>query len=341
MADAHAWKTLGLLDDPDELATLLPHARRQVGRIVPDARTLEWWRSAHYAATRDALFAEVNRLHQNCAPLLATFTPMFLESGDVNAFVLEAEESTKGLFGKKKRLDQFQHNLAPHAVAGTDLTPTTVLPLLRTIPTARAHIAQLRDQMHGALGPYAPPYWNPLAPDAAASLGSAFEYVAATAEFAERDPIAWGRLTRAGFPSNTVMAVLDEVDDAWREWRRVLGTHADDLARWKQDEDWTVAWQRDRRRGERRSRRRGPVGSSTGVACRRSSIRCAPPDWTTSSMPCCGATSQPRTPEVAFIRGAATASVTERRLAESLNNFDTALRDGEIDDFVRAVIYAP
>ena len=31
-----------------------------------------------------------------------------------------------------------------------------------------------------------------------------------------------------------------------------------------------------------------------------------------------------------------TASVTERRLAEGLNNFDTALRDGEIDDFVRA-----
>ena len=53
-------------------------------------------------------------------------------------------------------------------------------------------------------------------------------------------------------------------------------------------------------------------------------------------MPCCGATFQPRDAEVAFIRGAATASVTERRLAESLNNFDTALRDGEIDDFVRA-----
>ena len=331
-----AWKTLGLLDDPDELATLLPHARRQVGRIVPDSRTLEWWRSAHYAATRDALFAEVNRLHQNCAPLLATFTPMFLESGDVNAFVLEAEESTKGLFGKKKRLDQFQHNLAPHAVAGTDLTPTTVLPLLRTIPTARAHIAQLRDQMHGALGPYAPPYWNPLAPDAAASLGSAFEYVAATAEFAERDPIAWGRLTRAGFPSNTVMAVLDEVDDAWREWRRVLGTHADDLARWKQDEDWTVAWQRDASTWRKEIEE---AGSRRLVNWGRMSafldpLRTARLDDFVDAL--LRGNISASDAEVAFIRGAATASVTERRLAESLNNFDTALRDGEIDDFVRA-----
>ena len=107
----------------------------------------------------------------------------------------------------------------------------------------------------------------------------------ATAEFAEREPNSWARLTQAGFPSNTVMAVLEEVDAAWREWRRVLGTHADDLARWKQDEHWTIAWQRDASTWRQEIEEAGGrVDSSTGVACRHSSTRCAQPDSTPSSM---------------------------------------------------------
>ncbi len=91
-------------------------------------------RGQQFAEERQALHAEIRRLHEYCAPLLATFSPMFVEAGDTTGFVAEAENAGKGVFGKKKKAEQFQRSLEPFAVAGADLAPDRVLPLLRAIP---------------------------------------------------------------------------------------------------------------------------------------------------------------------------------------------------------------
>ncbi|MGN5239312.1 hypothetical protein [Rhodococcus sp. SJ-3] len=84
---------------PDAVVAPLPQARRQLGRPVPDTATLAWLRSSQFAAARVSLLAEITRAHENCAPLLRTFVPMFIESGDVDRFIADAEECNKGLFG--------------------------------------------------------------------------------------------------------------------------------------------------------------------------------------------------------------------------------------------------
>ncbi|UOT04493.1 DUF4011 domain-containing protein [Rhodococcus opacus] len=333
---SRVWALLTRIDDPSVLASLLPQAKRQLGRPVPDGATLAWMRGPQFAATRESLIAEIGRLQQYCAPLLSTFTPLFVESGDVQPLITEADESGKGLFGKKKKLEQFQKNIAPFANPDVDLTPDTVLPLLRAIPTAREHIARIQGLAHSLLGPFAPPVWNPLVPGSARELDPVIDYVSATVAFADGMPELWHLLESVGFPTGPDTEILEEVADAWSQWRGCLGTTRDDDARWRHGEHWLAAWERDTATWTEE------VEHSAGkrfLGWSRMSAFLAPlrraglsefVDLLLSG----GISSYDA--EVAFLRGAARASMTERRNANGLTNFDTALRDGEIDDFVRA-----
>lgn len=335
-ANSRVWTLLGGVDDPDGLTVLLPQAKRQLGRPVPDESMLAWMRGPNFTATRDALFTEIQRLHQHCAPLLATFTPMFVESGDVPTLVAEAEDSGKGLFGKKKKVEQFQRNLAPLTNPGADLTPEAVLPLLRAVAGAREQVLRVRSLVRDLLGPFAPPIWNPLAPDSAGELWPVFEYIGATITFVDTTPSAWRLLESVGFPSNADIRLLDEVSDAWIQWRVSLGASVETMVRWRAGDHWLTAWERDGAEWSadaRDSASQRLLGwwrmSGFLDPLRRAGLAEFVDALLTGRIAATDAA-------VAFIRGAAGASLSERRRVAGLTNFDAALRDGEIDDFIRA-----
>ncbi|MGZ9884001.1 DUF3320 domain-containing protein [Rhodococcus ruber] len=321
---------------PDDAVALLPAARRQLGRQVPDAATLAWMRSPQFAAARDALFADLDRAHQNCAPLLRTFVPMFLESGDVDFFITEAEECDKGLFGKKKKAEQFQRSLAPFAHPDADLVPQAVLPLLRMIRMAREQVAHLRTAVRHLLGPFAAATWNPLSPTSADELRPVFEYVDDTVRFVDEAPELWKELESVGFLSDREIRALDEVAGAWVSLRSTLGTSDTDVARWTNGDHWLTAWQRDSRTVREEAQYGGSQRffawsrmSAYLEPLRRAELHDFVEALLTGRIPAAEAA-------VAFIRGVARASLDERRRATGVANFTTALRDGEISDFVRS-----
>ena len=321
---------------PEDVIALLPQARRQLGRPVPDAATLAWMCSPQFAAAREALFVDINRAHQNCAPVLRTFIPMFLESGDIDFFIAEAEECDKGLFGKKKKAEQFQRSLAPFANPDADLAPQAVLPLLRMIPMAREQIAHLRTTVRDLLGPFAPPAWNPLAPTCTDELRPIFEYIDDTISFVDETPGLWKELESAGFLTDHEIRVLDEAGGAWASLRSCLGTTDADVARWTNGDHWLTAWQRDslvvREEAQYGGSQRFFAWSRMSAylePLRRAELHDFVEALLTGQIPAADA-------PVAFIRGAARASLEERRRATGVINFTPSLRDGEISDFARS-----
>ncbi|PPJ31723.1 DNA/RNA helicase [Nocardia nova] len=323
-------------DDPSQLVALLEPAKHQLGRPVPDAPTLAWMGGAQFSGSLKALRAEIEQLQRNCAPLLATFTPMFVETGDIAATVTEAEECDKRMFGRKKKAEQFQRSMAPFAQPGTDLAPQRVLPLLRAIPGVREHVSRTQTLARELLGPFMPARWNPLAPGSAEELRPIFDYIAATLRFIDTSPGEWRLLETTGFPADREIGLLEEVSDAWTQLRHCLGTTDDDVTRWRNGEHWLTAWKRtsgelieDAELFNARHLLDWSRMSSYLAPLRQAGLDEFVEALLTARIPAADATA-------AFIRGTAATSLDERRRSTGLNNFLSDLRDGEIDDFVHA-----
>lgn len=321
------------LDDPARISVIMPALRRQHGHQVPDAAALAWLRGPQFGRQHKELFAELERFQHKCAPVLATFTPVFIESGDVAPVTAEADAACKGMF-RKKKAEQLQHSLAPFAQTNADLAPATVLPLLRMIPSLRGELASIGRNAANLFGPWLPPAWNPLAADSTAELRTVLEYLGATVAFADSHPAEWQLLASVGFPSPQEAAVLQEVHDAWAQLRSCLGTSDDDLERWRNGDHWLAAWERtaadlleDSEHFNARQIFRWSRMTADLAPLHRAGLA--------------GFTQQLLTGDIAaphaanaFIRGTARTSLEERRRSAQLTNFSPEHRDGAIADFV-------
>ncbi|MEU1950833.1 DUF4011 domain-containing protein [Nocardia rhamnosiphila] len=328
------WTLLGHADEPGRVSTVASAAARQLGRPLPDPVTLARMRSPQFATSRHALLAEVARLQENSGPLLARFTPAFIESGDISQFVAEAEASGKGLLGKKKKAERFQQSIAPYSHT-TDLDPATALPLLRAIPGVREEISRVRTHLQDLLGPFAPPPWNPLAPGAADELRPLFDYLAATIRFSSDAPVEWRLLESLGSPLETEVRILGEIGAAWDQLSALLGTSNEEMSRWCAGDHWLSAWELahsdliDDAEHYRAQRILGWSRMSGFLTpLRRAGLDEFVELLLTGRIAAADATG-------AFIRGTAGTSLDERRRS-GLTGFNPDLRDGEIEDFVRA-----
>ncbi len=322
------------LDDPARIAVIMPAVRRQHGQHVPDAAALAWLRGPQFGRLHKELFAELERFQHKCAPVQATFTPAFIESGDVAHVTAEAEAAGKGMFGKKKRAEQLHHDLAPFAQANADLAPATVLPLLRMIPALRDELASIRTNAANLFGPWLPPAWNPLSAGCTAELRTVLEYIGTTVAFADSHPAEWQLLTSVGFPSPQEADVLQEVSDAWAHLRSCLGTTDDDLERWKNGGHWLASWERTAAELLEDSEQ----FNAPKIFCwsrmtadlaplRRAGLAGFVQQLLTGDIAAADAAS-------AFIRGTARTSLEERRRSAQLTKFSAEHRDGAIADFV-------
>ncbi|WP_037138715.1 DUF3320 domain-containing protein [Rhodococcoides fascians] len=324
------------MQGPGSIEQLLPQARRQIGRPLPSVDVLTLAQSAQWSTSRQALFGEVALLQQQCGPLTSVFTPSFIEHGDADTLALAAEEATKGLFGKKKRVETFARDVAPALLPGVQLDPQAALPLLRSIPSARQLTSQTVQHMRQLLAHYAPQTWNPFSPDAAQQLQVQFDYIEQTAMFARTQGQLWQLLAAAGPVTPHDIDTLEGVAHGWRSWRQILGSSDADIDRWRNNTHWLTAWQRDSQLWLDAIRTDGsaPIRQwSTMTAflnpLRSTGLNDLVHELLTGAIPANQA-------EIAFMRGVAQTSLSERRRKHGLSHFDRAIKDGQIDDFADA-----
>lgn len=321
---------------PGWIELLLPQARRQIGRPIPPADALITTQSQQWAASKQALYSQISLLHQQCGPLTSVFTPSFIEHGDTEALAIAAEEAGKGLFGRKKRTEQFTRDLAPALLPGVQLDPDSALHLLRSIPGARELISQTVRHMQQLLTQFAPPTWNPVGTDAAEHLHPSFNYVEQTVAFTRAQPQLWQLLTAAGPLAPQDTDLLEEVAQAWRTWRQILGSTEADIDRWRNNTHWLTAWQRDSPLWLDAVHADGsaPIRQWSTMTAFLNPLRTAGLDdlvheLLTGAIPANQA-------EISFMRGVAQTSLSERRRKHGLTRFDRAIKDGQIDDFANA-----
>lgn len=321
---------------PAEIEVLLPQARRQSNWMIADPTVVERMQGTQWTTSRTSLLSELTLLQQQCAPLTAVFMPNFIGSGSVEPLIVAAEEVSKGIFGKKKRTEQFIRDVAPALLPGVAIDPDTALPLLRSISSARELTRQTVEHMRTLLGPFAPPVWNPFNADAAQQLQPAFDFIDMSGDYIRAHPGMWRILVESGLVSQQNIDALAAVSQAWLNWKKLLGFSDAEFDRWCDESHWLSAWGRDSEAW------RFSIDADAGASVRK---------WSTMSTfleplqtaelnvfaheLLTGAINSSDA-EVAFIRGLAVASLNEHRRTQGLTNFNKALKDGETLDYARA-----
>lgn len=335
-ADERAWALAAQSPSPTVLASILPHARRQLGGHLPTDSEIEWLGSPRCARDRARLLTDIDAFRALHARVLTVFQPVFLAQADPAPYIAAAADAGKGLFGKKKKAEALRQSLDPHSLPGADLSPDTVLPLLQQVPTLREAAAALGTLASQVLGPFLPAGWSALDPACVDRLRPVFDHVDATVAFAADAPEAWSAVSRPAFPTAPQLDLLERVCSAWARWQDVLGADVESLTRWQETGHWIQAWVRDAAAWSDESAQGGAGAfahwaqlSGFLAPLRRAGLD----DFVNALLT--GRISPADAP-LAFLRGLALASLTERRRATGLARFDAGLRDGDIDDFVRA-----
>ncbi|MBM4608426.1 hypothetical protein GS416_09960 [Rhodococcus hoagii] len=301
---------------------------------VPDARILAWMRGQQFAEERQALHAEIRRLHEYCAPLLATFSPMFVEAGDTTGFVAEAENAGKGVFARRRR---------PNSSSGASNRSRLRARISHRIACCRCcersrHPRARRTHTCAAQAPHRPVRTRGVEPVGVEQRGGAPAGVRVprrTVACVDGDPATWQLLESQGFPTADEISVYDEVLAAWTSWRDCVGADDESLTRWRNGAHWVTAWERDSAAWVDETQNGASRRFLTWSRFPGSWLRCARRDSPSSSTSCSPShRGHRRTGRLHPRRG----TRVDRRAATGhrLADFDTALRDGEVDDFIAA-----
>ncbi|TSE01844.1 DUF4011 domain-containing protein [Skermania sp. ID1734] len=335
-SDRQAIAIVHELRTPEQVDAMLVQAKREANWPVIEAGTLRHFESARWQTDFETLGAEVRQLRDHCRSLYSVFNSHFITYGNSDALVQEAIAASHGLIGKKKRSERFSSQLAPALLPGVSLTPEEALPLLRSIPGARAQAIHVKHRMAQLFGPFASPMWDPLAPNSMQLLEPALDYINATAKFTITHVSEWATLRRHGPITAPAGNALAGLTTAWRAWLGALQTDEDQLPHWQRGAHWFDACLRDLPAWTDDADRTGMETALRWSSAMNylSTLRSA--GLTEFAYGLMSGSISAADGETAFLRGIAAASVEERRRANALDSFDAELRIGEIDDFVSA-----
>lgn len=324
------------VDDPAELEDALPYVAARAAGVAPGRARLQEVRSSAWSTAADEVVRDAREFGQRHARVIELLSPSFLEHGETAALETAAAAAQQGLFGRKKRLQQFELTVTPLLRDGQAVSPAEVPGLVMGVGAARTHAQELSNHMQALLGEAAPPRWNPFRDDAAESLDEALRRLRAVERFERERPELWERLEREGAPDASALDTLERTRDAWRAWRQLIASEPDDQARWTAGRHWTAAWNDD-----------GPtwaadIAEAAGAPAQRwarmvsllEPLRTAGLDRFRSALLDCSIAAAEA--EVAYLRGVAQASLDERRAAGGLAGFDPGLRNGEVDDYAES-----
>ncbi len=190
-----------------------------------------------HAATARTLLAEHRR---GWAPVIALVAPAAL-GADLDVLLAEARAADRRFLFKGRARAAVLARLAPVLRPGASVPPTEVSALLERLVALRADSLELDRSLAEVPGVHLPAGWNPIADDAEAVFARVVDGVAASAAMARvgggSDPsppgvVAADLLTRPGSVVGAGPAVA-RLAAAWVRWFEVLGSEADDVARWR------------------------------------------------------------------------------------------------------------
>jgi len=324
------------LDDPSALHVLLPHLEDRASGPIPDAARLGQLRSPAWMAARDQLVAETAGFADQHITAVSTFSRAFLEHADTAGLVAAADSARKGLFGKRKRAEDFAQTTSPLLAEGAVIEPAQVSGLVIGIEAARHHAAQLAEQYGELLGDESRRGWTPLRPDATTALQESLDRLGRIERFAREHQHQWQELGDSDPLAPEAIGSLRDVALAWERWTLLLGASAEERARWAGTRHWTAAWSQDSPTwvGEIADAADAPVRRWARMVALLDPLSAAGLSELRDSL--LGARLHAAEAEVAYLRGVATASLRERIAAAGLHGFDAGLRDGEIADYAAA-----
>lgn len=335
-ADVDAQRLGGLVGSPAELTAIVPQIRERLEHEAFGSDELQRVRSAAWRSARVGLVEELTRFEEQHAGVLQTFTATFLEDGDLAGLRGLANEAQKGLFSKKKKGERFEQAVGGLLLPDKELAAEQVDGLALAVTAARDHATRLTTDAGELLRGATLTHWSPLRPDARPRLTTTFDAIDRAVAFADAHPDLWNRLEDHGAASESSVRILETVATAAVRWLSLLGTDDADLARWTDGRSWTAAWNADVDGWA------AEVADSGDIPIRRwaqmvaflDPLRDAGLNEFREELLVGRLKAQDA--EMAFLRGAAEASVRERRAVGGLDVFDAALRNGEIEDFATA-----
>lgn len=284
---------------------------------------------------------EVDKLRQSVRGLDLLFSNEFLAHGDCDQLIHLAEESEKGLFGRKKRREAYYQQLAASVplnfVDSIDIesrhSPERIVPMLKRIPIIRdsaQHIMQRLDSMVHVQNLL---HWSPLQDGFAEELTKLADHLQQQSQLAETWPHLYfldsDRLQTFADHSQSLLS-------AWRSWLATLKCTDESVRKWQRSEPWVNAWRRDMDQWAKDIK-------ASGLKVPRSVFEHSTIVSSFESNNLQGLVQQqavspidPSDVDLAVIRGIAQASVLERTDNSHLDRFRVSDREDQFESFKSA-----
>ncbi|GAA1190050.1 DUF4011 domain-containing protein [Prauserella alba] len=321
------------LSSPVYAGTALPCARlarqhRLPGQQATSATTRERWDAAV-----GELLAELEGFQRQHAAVLATFRPEAFAHPDLPAWVTEAGNTNKGLFGKKKKRRRLAERLQPHLREGTTLDPEAIRQTVTAAAMARDHAAVLHQRFVAVPGLELPFEWSPAQSDAIAVVERRRDALVAGRELRAHSAGLWQALHELG--RHAPVAELERFVKAWGNWFRLLTPGTEELRRWCSGRSWPEAWNADGPRWREELRTHGllPLQRWGAVLAHTDLLTGAGltdfcEQILTGALPA-------HELEVAYLRGLAGTALRERLQTSQLEYFDTDTHEHHVDEYLR------
>lgn len=321
------------LSSPVYAGTALPCARLARQNRLPGQQATFAAAGERWDAAVGGLLAELERFQHHHATVLATFRPEAFAHPDLPAWVTEADNTEKGLFGRKKKRRRLTERLQPHLRDGATLDPESVRQTVIAVAMARDQAAVLHQRFVAVPGLELPFDWSPAQPDAATVVEQRRDALVAGRELRARSAGLWQALQDLG--RQAPVAELERFVKAWGNWFRLLTPGADEFRRWCSGRSWSEAWSTDgpvwreelTTHGLLSLQRWGAVLSHTDVL--------GDAGLTEFREQILAGAFPAHELEVAYLRGVTGTALRERLQAGQLEYFDAGMHEHHVDEYLR------
>ncbi|EHR61021.1 DUF4011 domain-containing protein [Saccharomonospora cyanea] len=324
---------LAALPRPQYAGAALPTARLSASGRLPGPQDTAAAAVPGWDDMVATLLSDIDRFRLDHARVLATFRPELFVHADLPTLAAEAADADKGLFGRKKRKQALTERLSPYLVAGAELDPDRVVPVMAEVMAAREAAAWLYQRAHSVAGLSLPLDWTPVLPNAV------------TAVHERRDALITARTLRADMPglwqalgslgTATPVEVLERFVSAWGRWLLLLNVSDEEFALWSEGRGWAHAWETDgavwlgelRQQGLLPLQRWGTLLAHTDVLA-----RCGLHEFRERVL---RGTLPAAELELAYLRGVARSALQERLDGNGLRFFDGEDHEHHVREYLR------
>ncbi|WP_426989911.1 DUF3320 domain-containing protein [Pseudarthrobacter sp. Y6] len=250
------------------------------------------------------------------------------------------QAAATGFWGRKKRLLAVAAELSPVLAPGAEIRHKELVPLLEKLVAVQQEVSGLRATRGSLPGLPADQQWNPLTPDDQADLRHRISWLRWAAQAVQPAPETavvsfQGELRTflkdAPGVHQNVVGWLEELSQAWEEFLQVQGVGSAELRTWTGERGFLACW------WETSVARRLDASGAVPLTRWLDLVRHLEPlraagllDARTAVL---DGELEADDAAAAFERGLAEGSLTERRIATGLSDFDAAVHERTIDRF--------